>query len=75
MGCVNPDGTLTHTARKVLETIKDEARDDKSIAELTGIPMFKVRSSLREMFSVGFLGEVEKDQFKITPIGEKVLKG
>jgi len=47
---------------------------DKSIAEITGIPMYKVRSSLREMFGVGFLGETEKDHFRITPIGEKVLK-
>lgn len=74
MGCINPDGTLTDTARKVLASIKDTALNEKGIAQATGLPMFKVRASIRDMYGVGFLYETDKKQFEISPVGTKVLE-
>jgi len=74
MGCINPDGTLTETARKVLLSIKDTALNEKGIAQATGLPMFKVRASIRDMFGVGFLYETDSKQFEISPVGVKVLE-
>ena len=54
MACVNPDGTLTPSARKILEALTSASRPE-AIAVATGVPLFRVRSSLRELEAAGLV--------------------
>ena len=48
MACVNPDGTMTSSAMAMMQAMKEPATAAK-IAEKAGLPLFRVRSGLREM--------------------------
>lgn len=48
MACLNPDGTLTRSARAVLEALREPA-DEREIAARSSVPLFKVRGLLRDM--------------------------
>lgn len=54
MACVNPDGTLSESARKLLEILA-EPHTVEGIAAKSGQPLFKIRSSLREMMAAGYV--------------------
>ncbi|WP_070121435.1 hypothetical protein [Bacillus marinisedimentorum] len=59
MACVNADGTLTGTARKILNVLTDEVKSTDEIAASAGLPMFKVRSLVREMAQSGVVDQLE----------------
>ena len=48
MACVNPDGTLSTSAKELLKILNSPMTAEEISQKLNG-PMFKVRSSLREM--------------------------
>jgi predicted transcriptional regulator len=54
MGCVNPDGSLTESARKMLKYLSEPHSPEDAAAAL-GQPLFKVRASLREMVESGLV--------------------
>jgi len=56
MPCVLPDGSVTPTAKKILSTALQE-KSAEEISELTGMPIYRVRSSVRELLSAGFIEE------------------
>ncbi len=56
MACVNPDGTLTPTAHKVLAALT-EPRPPEEVAGIAGQPLFRVRASLRELGEAGLVAE------------------
>jgi predicted transcriptional regulator len=71
--CVKPDGTLSPNA----DTILKECRQPVTIDEMalaTGLRSFRIKSSIRELTGAGLL-EQDGDRYRITPIGEEVLKG
>ena len=55
MGCVNPDGTLTGSAQAILAALRTVGTADQ-IAPITGLPLFRVRSALRELVTAGLVG-------------------
>ncbi|MCA9195685.1 MAG: helix-turn-helix domain-containing protein, partial [Planctomycetales bacterium] len=65
------DGTLTPTARTILQRLQQPAAAS-TIATETGIPLFRVRSSLRELVEAGLLAE-SADQFRLTALGTERL--
>ncbi len=67
MGCVNPDGSLTSSARRLLRALEQEHTAEE-VGELAGQPLFKVRSSLREMVETGLVEESD-GQYKTTDLG------
>ncbi len=67
MACVNDDGSLTASAKSVLEVLKNPATDEE-LAPLVGQPLFKVRSSLREMEDAGLVAR-EGEKYRVTPEG------
>ncbi len=72
MACINPDGTLAPSAIQVLR----EAEQPKTAAELaqiSGLPLFRVRSSLRELVQAGLLRE-DGDHFVLTESGRAKLE-
>lgn len=54
MACVNPDGTLTGSAQAILEALRT-AGTAEQIAPITGLPLFRVRSALRELVAAGLV--------------------
>jgi hypothetical protein len=56
MACTNPDGSLTASARAMLDALKVKSTPEK-VAERTGLPLFRVRSGLREMVASHLVAE------------------
>jgi hypothetical protein len=72
MGCVNPDGTLTASAQAILAALRT-AGTAEQIAPLAGLPIFRVRSALRELIAAGLVGVID-GQHRLTGTGEERLR-
>ena len=70
MACVNPDGTLSSVAMSVLRAIADGA-DLPGIAGQVGVPLFRVRASLRELVDAGMVDNT--DGLSLTDVGRLTL--
>jgi predicted transcriptional regulator len=73
MACINPDGTISESARNLLKNLSRPLTAEE-IAPLTGQPLFKVRSSLRELVGGGLVLEAE-GKFSITENGRGKIQG
>lgn len=71
MACVNPDGTITESAKALLRAIKNPLAPEE-ISKQIGQPLFKVRSSLREMTTAGLVQQ-QDDKFVITEKGKEKI--
>lgn len=71
MGCINPDNTLTPTARRMLKIVSVAVTAEQIARELQ-MPMFKIRSSLREMMGAELIRE-ENGLYVITDKGKELL--
>ena len=69
MACVSPDGTLTASASAMLKRLTS-AMTPEEIAAGINTPLFRVRSSLREMVESGLIEPVG-DKFAITDTGRQ----
>jgi predicted transcriptional regulator len=69
MACVNADGTITPTAKALLQSL-ETPRSAEEIAGTLGLPLFRVRSSLRELVSAGWVA-VQDDKYRTTEDGKK----
>jgi len=58
MPCVLPDGSVTPTAKKVLSAAT-EPKSTEEMAKTAEVPIYRVRSSIRELLEAGFLEEKE----------------
>ncbi|GAB4559102.1 MAG: hypothetical protein Kow0047_04740 [Anaerolineae bacterium] len=67
MACINPDGTLTGSARAVLRAAR-EPLTPAEIAQQTGLPLYRIRSSLRELVDAGLLSE-QDGRYVLTEAG------
>jgi len=72
MPCVWPDGTLSSSGRLLLTSVgPDSTAED--VAATTGIPLYRVRSSLRQLLAAGFISE-QGGHFKQTREGVEKVK-
>jgi predicted transcriptional regulator len=71
MPCVNPDGTLTDSARAMLQLLVNPATPEE-IAKRLGRPLFSVRASLRELVGADLV-RAEAGQFVVTKPGRSKL--
>ena len=72
MACVNADGTITTTAKELLQFVSKPFSPEE-IAEQLKRPLFKVRVSLRELSEAGFIKESD-GKYVITDAGKDKLK-
>ena len=68
MACVNTDGTLTQSARSVLGAAREPALPEE-IATLTGLPLYRIRSSLRELRDAGLVEAQLDGRYRLTTAG------
>ena len=67
MACVNPDGTVTPSAIAILTALRS-AHTAELIAPLADLPLFRVRSALRELVAAGLVA-VDDGHHHLTDAG------
>ena len=67
MACVNPDGTVTASATAILTALRSPATAEQ-VAPLAGLPVFRVRSALRELAGAGLV-VAEDGRYRLTEAG------
>jgi predicted transcriptional regulator len=72
MACISPDGKPTESGTKMLRALQAGSKSPEEVALETGLPLFKVRSGLRETTEAGLTGQNE-DRYKLTEKGAKLL--
>jgi DNA-binding IclR family transcriptional regulator len=70
--CISADGKPTKSGIATLSALKSGASTPKAVAEITGQPIFRVRSGLRELVNAGFIKQVD-DKYQLTPEGSKIV--
>jgi len=69
VACINPDGTLTPTAQAVIATLETPCTPVE-IAGGTNLPVYRVRSTIRELIEAGFVIEAD-GKYRLTENGMK----
>jgi len=69
MACINPDGTLTPVAQAVITALKSSCTT-LDIAQAANLPIYRVRSTIRELIEAGLVLEAD-GKFHLT---EKIPK-
>ncbi len=73
MSCVTPEGRPTELGRKILNALKQGRHSPEEIAKEAGLPLFRVRSGLRDMMAAG-LAELQGEEYHLTEKGANFLK-
>ena len=71
VACINADGSLTASARKVLKALENPLTAEE-VREVTSQPLFRIRASLREMEAAGLISGAD-GYYKITDEGRERL--
>ena len=72
MACISPDGKPTESGIKMMRALQLGMGSPEKIAQEVGVPLFKARSSLRELTQAGLAVE-EDNKYKLTEEGAKLL--
>ncbi len=73
MACINPDGTLTKIARAVL-TALNPPKSPYQVSVAAGLPLYRVRATLRETAAAGLIITTADDLVGLTDKGVEVLE-
>ena len=71
MACINPDGSVSPSAKLLLGVLQTP-HTVEDISSSVEQPLFKVRSSLRELTEAGFV-EQNGEKYSITDAGREKL--
>jgi DNA-binding IclR family transcriptional regulator len=72
MACISPDGRPTESGLKMLSALKAGAGSAEEVAQNAGLPLFKVRSGLRELAQAGLTSQ-KGDKYEISSKGAELL--
>ena len=72
MACVSPDGKPTESGTKMLRALKSGLGYPEEIAKDAGLPLFRVRSGLRELAEAG-LANQKDDRYELTERGAELI--
>jgi len=72
MACISPDGKPTESGTKTLSALKSGLGSAEEIAKSTGLPLFRVRSGLRELTQAG-LANQKGDTYELSSRGVVLL--
>jgi len=73
MPCISPDGKPTSSGMTLLKSLKNGVLSPDEIANVTGQPLFRVRSGLRELKKAGFVEE-EEGKYRLSKNGEMLVE-
>jgi hypothetical protein len=74
MPCIDADGNITRSAELLLLALQKPATIEAAFKE-SGLPLFKVRSGVRELNRAGLLEKVPNDLYRTTEKGFEKLEG
>jgi DNA-binding IclR family transcriptional regulator len=72
MACISPDGKPTGSGIKMLRALKSGLDSPEEVAQNTGLPLFKVRSGLRELSQAGLAGQ-QGEKYQLSTKGDELL--
>ena len=72
MACISPDGKPTESGTKMLRALELGIETPEEIAKQVGLPLFRVRSGLRELIQAG-LAKQKDDSYELSPKGIEPL--
>ena len=72
MACISPDGKPTESGTKMLRALKSGLGTPEEIAKSTQLPLFKVRSGLRELTQAGLASE-KNNEYEIADKGKELI--
>jgi predicted transcriptional regulator len=72
MACISPDGKPTESGTKMLRAIKSGLGSAEEIASSAGLPLFRVRSGLRELTQAG-LANLKDDKYELSSKGMELV--
>jgi len=73
MSCISPEGKPTESGSKMLHALKSGLSSPEEIAKDAGLPLFRVRSGLRELTQAD-LANQKNDSYEITEKGKELVK-
>ena len=73
MACISPDGKPTESGVKMLRALKSGLGSPEEIAQNVGLPLFRVRSGLREIAQAGLATETSS-KYTIIEKGVDLIK-
>jgi len=72
MACISPDGKPTESGTKMLRSLKAGRATPEDIAKDIGLPLFKVRSGLRELTQAGLVSQ-KNGGYEVTDKGAELI--
>ena len=72
MACISPDGKPTASGAKMLSALKEGPYSAEDVAQSSGLPLFRVRSGLRELAQAG-LANAKGDNYELSPKGSELI--
>jgi len=72
MACISPDGKPTESGTKLLRSLESGLRSPEEIAKGTGLPLFRVRSGLRELAQAD-LAEQKNTGYELSSKGNELV--
>ena len=72
MACISPDGKPTESGTKMLYALKSGLGSAEEIAQSTGLPLFRVRSGLRELTQAGLVN-LKNDKHEVSDKGAELI--
>jgi len=72
MACISPDGKPTESGSKMLRALRSGVGTPEEIAQNTGLPLFRVRSGLREFTQAG-LANQKDDRYELSSKGVELV--
>jgi hypothetical protein len=74
MACINPDGSLSPVAIDILTAMGRESVMPEQIAERVSHPLFKIRSTIRELKIAGLIEKPgDEELYRVTIDGRNKL--
>ncbi|MCK4697317.1 MAG: hypothetical protein E3J24_06840 [Dehalococcoidia bacterium] len=72
MACISPDGKPTESGIKLLRSLKSGLRSPEEVAKATGLPLFRVRSGLRELAAAELVTQ-KGEGYELSPKGNELV--
>jgi predicted transcriptional regulator len=72
MACVSPDGKPSESGTRMLRSLQAGPKSPEEVALETGLPLFKVRSGLRELSQADLVVE-KTGRYEITGKGTALV--
>lgn len=72
MACIGPDGKPTESGTKMLYALNSGLGSPEEIAKRTELPLFRVRSGLRQLIQVGLANQKDA-KYELSPQGVEVV--